>query len=50
VIIKRSLKEEAEELGINIREIIEKTLEEEIKRVKIEKLKKIIEGTLKIWI
>jgi post-segregation antitoxin (ccd killing protein) len=32
--IKRSLKEEAEELGINIREIIEKTLEEEIKRVK----------------
>ena len=50
MIIKRSLKEEAEELGINIREIIEKTLEEEIKRVKIEKLKKIIEGTLKIWI
>jgi len=32
--IKRSLKDEAEELGINIREIIEKALEEEIKRVK----------------
>ncbi len=45
--VRKSLKEEAEELGINIREVVERALEEEIKRVKMERLKKIIEDVLK---
>jgi len=45
--VKRSLKEEAEKLGVNIREVVERALEEEIKRIKMEKLKKTIEEALK---
>jgi|YelNatPaOPRAMG01_1025707.scaffolds.fasta_scaffold29301_2 post-segregation antitoxin (ccd killing protein) len=40
--VKKSLREEAERLGINIREVEEKALEEEIRKVKMERLKKFI--------
>jgi post-segregation antitoxin (ccd killing protein) len=45
--VRKSLKEEAEALGINIREVVEKALEEEIKKIKIERLKKIIDDALR---
>jgi post-segregation antitoxin (ccd killing protein) len=45
--VRKSLKEEAEVLGINIREVVEKALEEEIKKIKIERLKKIIDDALR---
>ncbi|MDT7889701.1 MAG: type II toxin-antitoxin system CcdA family antitoxin [Desulfurococcales archaeon] len=40
--VKKYLKKEAERLGINIRKVVEKALEEEIKRAKIERLGNII--------
>ena len=40
--VRKRLKEEAKELGIDIRRVVEKALEEEITRIKMEKLKKII--------
>jgi len=45
--VKRYLKEEAERLGINIKEVVERALEEEIKKVKMERLKRIIDEALK---
>jgi post-segregation antitoxin (ccd killing protein) len=45
--VRRELKEEAERLGINIREVVERALEEEIRRVKMERLKMVIGETLK---
>ena len=41
--IKKELKEEAEKLGINISEVLRKALEEEVRRRKLEKLKKRLE-------
>ncbi|RLE97241.1 MAG: hypothetical protein DRJ63_09425 [Thermoprotei archaeon] len=38
--VRRELKEEAEKLGINISEVLRKALEEEVKRRKLEELKK----------
>jgi post-segregation antitoxin (ccd killing protein) len=45
--IKKELKEEAERLGIDIRRVVEKALEEEIERVKMERLRALIEEALK---
>ncbi|MEL9940239.1 MAG: type II toxin-antitoxin system CcdA family antitoxin [Ignisphaera sp.] len=45
--VRRELKEEAERLGINIRAVVEKALEEEIQRVRQEKFKKVVEEALK---
>jgi post-segregation antitoxin (ccd killing protein) len=45
--VRRKLKEEAERLGINIREVVERALEEEIRRVKMERLKMVIGEALK---
>lgn len=45
--VRRELKEEAERLGINIRAVVEKALEEEIQRVRQEKFKRIVEEALK---
>ena len=45
--VRRELKEEAERLGINIREVVERALEEEVRRVKMERLKMVIEEALK---
>ncbi|WP_369610266.1 type II toxin-antitoxin system CcdA family antitoxin [Sulfurisphaera javensis] len=39
--IKKELKEKAEKLGINIREVVEKALEEEIKRREEEKIREV---------
>lgn len=41
--VRKRLKEEAKELGIDIRRVVEKALEEEITRIKMEKLKRIID-------
>jgi post-segregation antitoxin (ccd killing protein) len=45
--VRRELKEEAERLGINIREVVERALEEEVRRVKMERLKMVIGEALK---
>uniref|UniRef100_A0A7C5XHS3 DUF4145 domain-containing protein n=1 Tax=Ignisphaera aggregans TaxID=334771 RepID=A0A7C5XHS3_9CREN len=45
--VRRELKEEAERLGIDIRSVVEKALEEEIKRVKLEGFRKLVEEGLK---
>jgi len=45
--IRRKLKEEAERLGIDIKSVVEKALEEEIKRVKLEGFRKLLEEGLK---
>jgi post-segregation antitoxin (ccd killing protein) len=45
--VRKELKEEAEKLGISLREVVEKALEEEIRRAKMEMIKKLIEEALK---
>jgi hypothetical protein len=45
--VRKELKEEAEKLGISLREVVERALEEEIKRVKMERIKKLMEEALK---
>jgi len=45
--IQRRLKEEAEKLGIDIRAVVEKALEEEIRRAKFMRFKKLVEEALK---
>jgi len=40
--VKKELKEEAIKLNIDIKKVVEKALEEEIKRIKKKKLRKII--------
>jgi post-segregation antitoxin (ccd killing protein) len=45
--IRKELKEEAEKLNIDIRRVVEKALEEEIKRMKMERLRRLIEEALK---
>lgn len=44
--IKRELKEEAEELGIDIRSVVERALREEILRVKKERFRRLLEKAL----
>ncbi|EOD42539.1 MAG: type II toxin-antitoxin system CcdA family antitoxin [Candidatus Nanopusillus sp.] len=41
--IDKNLKEKAKELGINIKEVVEKALKEEIAKRKAEKIKKLAE-------
>ena len=45
--IKRELKEEVIKLGINVREVVERALEKEVKKIKTEMLKKAIDRGLK---
>jgi hypothetical protein len=45
--VRKELKEEAERLGISLREVVERALEEEIKRARMERTKKLIEEALK---
>ncbi len=45
--IRRELKEEAEKLGIDIKTVVEKALEEEIRRVKLERFRRIVEEALR---
>lgn len=44
--IRRELKEEAERLGIDVKSVVEKALEEEIRRVKQLKLRRLVEEAL----
>ena len=44
--IQRRLKEEAEKLGIDIRAVVERALEEEIRRAKFMRFKKLVEEAL----
>ncbi|MCD6114444.1 MAG: type II toxin-antitoxin system CcdA family antitoxin [Thermoprotei archaeon] len=44
--IRKDLKKEAQKLGINIREVVEKALEKEIKEAKKRMLREIIEKGL----
>ena len=45
--VRRELKEEAERLGIDIRAVVERALEEEIRRVRITRFRRIIEEALR---
>ena len=45
--VRRELKEEAEELGIDIRGVVEKALREEVLKVKRERFKRLLEKALK---
>ncbi len=44
--IRRELKEEAERLGIDIRTVVEKALEEEIRKAKLARFKNLVEEAL----
>ncbi len=44
--IRRELKEEAERLGIDVRRVVEKALEEEVRRARRERLRRLIEKAL----
>lgn len=44
--VRKELKEEAERLGIDLKEVVERALENEVKRKKVELLKKRLDGAL----
>jgi len=44
--IKRDLKQEAQELGINIRDVLEKALSEELDRKRREEFKNVVQDVL----
>lgn len=46
--VRKELKEEAEKLGVDFREVIEKALEEAIEREKRKRLEKTIEGIVEL--
>ena len=45
--VRRELKEEAERLGIDVRALVERALEEEIRRVKLSRLRELLDEALK---
>jgi len=45
--VRRGLKEEAEKLGIDIKAVVERALEEEIRRVRRARFKAVVEEALK---
>jgi post-segregation antitoxin (ccd killing protein) len=45
--VRKELKEEAEKLGINLKEVIEKALKAEIERAKMERMKSLIGEALR---
>ncbi len=44
--IRRRLKEEAESLGIDIRAVVEKALEDEIRRARLLRIRKLVDKAL----
>ena len=44
--VRRDLKEEAERLGIDIRAVVERALEEEIRRVRLSRFKRLLDEAL----
>ena len=44
--VRKELKEEAERLGIDLKEVVERALENEVKRKKVELLKKKLDEAL----
>jgi len=44
--VRRGLKEEAEKLGIDIKAVVERALEEEIRRVRRARFKEVVEEAL----
>ena len=45
--VRKELKEEAERLGVNLRGVVERAIEDEVRRAKAERMKKLIEEALK---
>jgi post-segregation antitoxin (ccd killing protein) len=45
--VRKELKEEAIKLGINLKEAVERALEEEIRKAKMERMRKLIDEALK---
>ena len=45
--VRKELKEEAIKLGINLKEAVERALEEEIRRSKMERMRKLIDEALR---
>ena len=44
--VRRELKEEAERLGVDIRAVVERALEEEIRRARLSRFKRLLDGAL----
>jgi len=44
--VRRDLKEEAERLGIDLRAVVEKALEEEIRRARMHRLRRLVDEAL----
>ena len=44
--VRKRLKEEAERLGVDVKRIVERALEEEIRRAKMERFKRLVEEAL----
>jgi len=44
--IDKRLKEEIEELGIDVRAVVERALREEVRKVKLERFKRLVEKAL----
>lgn len=44
--IDKRLKEEIEELGIDVRTVVERALREEVRKVKLERFKRLVEKAL----
>jgi len=45
--VRREVREEVKRLGVDVRSVVEKALEEEIVRVKVDRLRSLIEEALK---
>ena len=45
--VRRELKEEAERLGIDVRSVVERALEEEIRRAKLARFRELVEEALR---
>jgi post-segregation antitoxin (ccd killing protein) len=45
--VRKELKEEAIKLGINLKEAVERALEEEIRRAKMERMRKLMDEALR---
>jgi len=45
--VRRELKEEAMRLGIDIRSVVEKALEEEIRKARVQRFKRLLETAVK---
>jgi post-segregation antitoxin (ccd killing protein) len=46
--VRKELKEEAKRLNINLKEVVERALEEEIRRARMERMRELVEEALRV--